>query len=134
MTNETLGLLPSCWRSFRALPLWVQIWVAFILMPMNMASIAFLSEPGGVLVAVLAISAMILNLPVMIADRGFSKLMAVPHLLPWTILVIYLIGWRPDGSDHYDLYLSALLVTNMISLAFDYPDAWRWLKGDRDVA
>lgn len=128
------GLILACWRSYRALPLWVQIWTALILMPMNLASLTFLQQDGGVLVAILAISAMILNLPVLIRDRGFSKFMAVPHLIPWTVLVIYLVGWRPEGDATYTLYLQALVITNVIALAFDYVDAVAWLKGNRKVA
>ncbi|GEM_PF-6842847 len=32
------------------------------------------------------------------------------------------------------LPLWVLLVVNGVSLAFDIPDAWKWLNGDRRVA
>ncbi len=128
------NILMDCWKSFRALPAWVQIWVMFLLMPINMASILFISEPKGLLIAFLANIAMMLNLPVMLYDRGFSKLMAVPHLIPWTILVAILIFYRPEASGMYDTYLTVLLGANIISLLFDYPDAWTWLNGNRSVA
>ncbi|MEE9375150.1 MAG: hypothetical protein V3V04_02315 [Rhizobiaceae bacterium] len=128
------NILMDCWNSFRALPTWVQIWVMFFLMPINMASILFISEPKGLLIAFLANIAMMLNLPVMLYDRGFSKLMAIPHIIPWTILVIVLIFYRPEASGMYDTYLTVLLGANIISLLFDYPDAWAWLSGNRSVA
>lgn len=127
-------MLAEIWKSFRALPAWVQIWVAFLLVPINMAAMFFLNEPSGVWIAVLAIGAMMLNLPIMLHDRGFSKMMALPHLVPWTILVLWIALARPVGSAAYDIYLWVLLVTNVISLAFDYSDAAKWLHGDRTPA
>ena len=97
-----------------------------------MASLFFLQEPGGIWVAALANLAMILNLPVMLYDRGFSKLMAFPHLIPWTLLVVLLIFRRPEVTGAYDTYLGILLGANTLSLLFDYPDAWRWLRGQRE--
>lgn len=127
-------MLTEIWKSFRAMPAWVQIWVAFLLVPINMASIFFVDQPSGVWIAILAIGAMVLNMPVMLYDRGFSKLMAFPHLAPWTILVVWIVFTRPIGSEAYDTYLWILLVTNIISLVFDYPDALKWLKGSREPA
>ncbi len=132
--HSSNSLLTDCLQSYRALPIWVQIWVMFILMPMNMASLYFIGEPMGLWVAFLANIAMMMNLPVMIRDRGFSKLMAVPHLIPWIALVALLLLWRPDVTGLYDWYLTALLITNIISLFFDIPDAISWFGGSREVA
>ena len=33
------NLIAEIWQSFRSLPGWVQIWVAFLLVPVNMASL-----------------------------------------------------------------------------------------------
>lgn len=122
------------WRSFRSLPAWVQIWVAFLLVPINMTAVFFLDQPSGIWIAVLAIGAMMMNLPIMVYDRGFSKLMAFPHLVPWTILVLWIAFARPAGSAAYDTYLWVLLAINVISLGFDFPDAAKWLQGDREPA
>lgn len=132
--NSPYNLLTDCWTSFRAMPVWVQIWVACLLVPINMASLFFLSEPMGIWVALLANIAMMLNLPVMLRDRGFSKAMALPHIIPWTILVALLIFARPEATGLYASYLIVLLIADTISLAFDYPDALKWLRGDRAVA
>ena len=137
MSNEMKvgsSVLVDCFKSFRALPGWVQFWVFFILMPINMASLAFLQEPGGILIAILANVAMMLNLPVMLYDRGFSKLMAFPHLIPWTALVVFIVFFRPETTGIYATFLWVLLGTNVISLLFDYPDAMSWLRGSREVA
>lgn len=127
-------MLQQIWKSFRALPGWVQIWVAFILAPVNMATIFFINEPGGLLIAGLANVAMMMNMPVMMRERGFSKLMGLPHLIPWTILVYILLFNRPLAEGVYDTFLWVLLITNVISLMFDYPDTVRWLRGERKIA
>lgn len=127
-------MIKDIWSSFRSLPAWVQIWVAFILAPVNMATLLFINQPGGLLVAGLANLAMMLNMPVMLRERGFSKLMGLPHLIPWTILVYILAFQRPAAEGLYDTFLTVLLITNTISLLFDYPDTLRWFLGDRAVA
>lgn len=127
-------MIAEIWHSFQSLPLAVRLWMALVLMPVNLLSLYFVSEPWGLWVAMLAISAMAMNLPVLIVERGFSKLMAIPHLLPWTLLVIGIFWLRPEGTEPYGLYLWVLAGVNIVSLYFDYPDSYRWLKGDRAVA
>ena len=129
-----MALIVDIWRSFRALPAWVQVWVALILVPVNAASLLFLGQPGALWVAILAVGAMLANLPIMLAERGFSKRMALPHLPFWTVLVIWLAVARPGATGAYAVYLWLLLAVDLISLGFDYPDAWKWWKGDRKVA
>ncbi|MEH6477563.1 MAG: hypothetical protein V7727_17860 [Sneathiella sp.] len=124
----------ALWHSFRSLPGWVQIWMMIFLMPINMVSLFFLTEPLGYWIAFLANIGMILNLPVMLWYRGFSKAMALPHLIPWTALVILIAIYRPVASGAYDIYLWILLATNVMSLIFDYRDALHWFRGDRNVA
>ena len=133
-TTPKSNLFIEIWNSFRALPLWVQLWMVVILMPINFASLFFLGEPQGGLIAFLAIFGMLPNMVIMIYDRGLSKLMAFPHLIPWTAILILVGFFHPDGSETYSLYLWALAAINAISLSFDYPDAWKWLKGDRSIA
>ena len=102
--------------------------------PVNMAAIFFINQPSGLWIAILAIGAIAMNVPVMVYDRGFSKLMAFPHLIPWTILVLWLVFARPDGSATYWTYLWMLLIIDLISLGFDVPDTRKWWKGDREAA
>ena len=128
------SLLTDIFISIKSLPTWVIIWVFVWLVPVNLASLFFLKEPMGIWVAVLANLGMLPNIFVMVNDRGVSKLMSIPHLLPWTLLVALILIWRPEGSSTYNIYLMVLLVTNTISLIFDYPDSFKWFKGDRSVA
>ena len=126
--QKQTGRLEHIWRSFFNLPTWVQIWMMFILGPINLATLAFLNQPSGVLIAVLAMSGMIITVSIVIATGGFSKLAAAGHVLPWTPLVLMLIFARPDGTSVYQTFLTALLVINLISLAFDFNDLRIWLK------
>ncbi|MEP3246909.1 MAG: hypothetical protein ABJN40_00775 [Sneathiella sp.] len=125
------------YRSFRRLPLWVQIWVVFWLAPMNMGGLFFLDHTLGLGIAVLGIVGMLPNMIIIVVERGFSPTMALPHLIPWTLLVLWLIivmtgEDAPDGS--IALYIWALIVTDILSLFFDYRDSFHWLKGKRDIA
>ena len=130
-----MNLIRDIWASFRRLPGWVRIWVALILVPVNMAALAFVAQPGGWLVAMLAIGGMMPNLVIMIHERGLSKAMALPHLVIWTPLVVIIgqmvLNQCPPG---FRSYLWLLLAVDLVSLGFDFPDAWKWWKGDRAVA
>ncbi|PHQ95462.1 MAG: hypothetical protein COB39_12970 [Marinosulfonomonas sp.] len=86
-----------------------------ILVPVNMASSFFIYENMGLLVALLAIGGM------------------TPNLVIWIPLVIFLI-WivqTPWAEGQYLAYLWLLLAVDALSLAFDIPDTWKWMKGDR---
>ncbi|MDQ7080302.1 MAG: hypothetical protein Q9M41_06495 [Paracoccaceae bacterium] len=131
-------MITDIWKSFRAMPLWVQIWVALILVPVNMASLFFVGQKWGAGIAVAAVGAMMLNLPIMLAERGLSKAMALPHVIIWgplLVAVAWLLATGNSGLDPaFAAYLRVLLVVNLISLAFDLRDTALWLKGDRAVA
>lgn len=116
-----------------ALPKWVKFWMMFILGPVNMASLLFLTEPSGVLVAALVLSGVALSVAPVFFIRGFSKALAPGHLVPWTLLIGLIVFARPEGSAAYGTYLNILLVVNGFSLGFDYLDSYKWLKGDRAV-
>lgn len=126
-------MLAEVWNSFRRLPLWVQVWVGLILMPANLLPLAFLGAPLGGWVAVLSVGGMALNLPIMIAARGFSRAMALPHLVLWTPLLALMGGLLVSGTatGGYAVLLGALFVIDAVSLAFDVRDARLWLGGAR---
>lgn len=119
------------------MPLWVQLWVAGILVPVNMATLLFWSEPLGLWVAALAVGGMLPNMVILAVERGFSKAMAFPHILIWTPLLIVVIALLDDPaliSEGNWRFLWVLLGVNIISLGFDFTDGWKWWKGDREVA
>lgn len=131
-----MARLAAAWASFRRLPGWVQVWVVLILVPVNLAPLAFLGWPGVGLVAVLSVGGMLPNAVLIWVERGFSRAMALSHVLIWTPLVA-LLAWRLWGGVEDPalawLYLAVLLV-DALSLGFDWVDAWRWWRGDRAVA
>lgn len=130
-------MILNIWNSFRRLPVWVQIWVGLILIPVNLLPLAFLSEPRAGLIAGLAVGGMAFNLPILLREQGLSKAMAIPHLLLWTPLVVVVFRQLRNGGDMaaaYTTVLAVLLVVDGISLAFDFVDALKWWRGDRAIA
>ncbi|MBQ0713984.1 MAG: hypothetical protein KBT61_06485 [Paraperlucidibaca sp.] len=126
------NVIKEIYFSFSALPLWVQVWVALILVPINFASLLFISEPNGKIIAFLSLIAIAPNIIIIFYEKGFSKLMALPHIIPWLLLVGLILA-TPLIDGEYKSYLYVLATINTISLIFDIPDAIKWFKGDRDV-
>lgn len=123
--------------SFRRLPLWVQLWVALVLVPVNLASLTLAGYPGGRLLAALAVGALLVNGAIMLAERGFSRAMALPHILLWTPLlgvILWMLHAFAGLPPPARAYLWALLAVDLVSLGFDLPDALKWWRGARGVA
>jgi hypothetical protein len=122
-------MIKDIYSSFRLLPTWVQVWIALILVPVNAAAILFTAHPYGPVVALLAIFGMAANLIPMVRDREFGSIMALPHLLLWTplVLIILFVALPNTPTGGFRTYLYILLIVDVISLAFDYPDAWKWI-------
>ena len=128
-------MLTDIWNSVRALPTWVKIWMLF-LGPLNALTILFLDQPNGPLIAFLAYAGMFFLGVLAIFQRGLSKAGSIPHVIFWTPLVGFIIGWFISGgpaAEPYRTFLIILLITNLISLAFDYVDTFKWLRGDREI-
>ncbi|MEM7303170.1 MAG: hypothetical protein AAF468_18975 [Pseudomonadota bacterium] len=115
-------------QSHNALPNWVKIWMNFILGPVNLATLAFLSEPSGALIAALAIGGMFLTVAIVFASGEFTKAAGIGHVVAWTPLIFMLTFARPEGSAIYQTFLTVLLVINVIALAFDYNDVRIWIQ------
>ena len=131
-----MQLPTEIWQSFRRMPRWVQIWVAFILVPVNISSVVLAHSPGGILIAVLAIGGLLPNVALMFLQRGFSRAMAPSHVALWTPLVVILwqelVGGQGLGSAACT-HLAILLTVDLVSLGFDFPDTIRWIRGQRDI-
>ena len=127
-----MSVAVEMWESFRRLPLWVQVWMTLLLVPVNVATLAFLGGSNGVLLAVLAIAGMAFNMPIMVSQGGMSKLMALPHLIFWIpLLVVALITLFGDAGSGQRVFLVVLIVIDAVSLAFDVRDFAHWRNGDR---
>lgn len=122
------NLILDILASLKSQPVWVLIWVMAWLLPVNIASLFFMSEPLGLWVAVLASLGYLLNLPILMKYRGFTPVMAVPHVLAWVPLIILILVMRPEGTGLYGAFLITLVITNIISLAFDIPDTIKVLR------
>jgi len=129
-----ISSLVDIWTSFLAMPLWVQVWVAAILFPTNLASFFFLGESLGIIVALLCTAGWLPNIFILFYEKGFSNLMALPHILPWAAIIVLVCTMTPSLTDSFGIYLWLVTGINAISLAFDIPDAYRWLRGERDVS
>ena len=130
-------LIRDIWSSLRALPLWVQIWVFVILVPVNCAAILFLGAPYGVAVAMLAIGGMFPNAILIVVERGFSKAMSLSHLLLWgplIALLVWILVADAALSEGFRRFIWLLLFVDAISLVFDVPESLKWQRGDRKVA
>ena len=67
----------------------------------------------------------------------FSRAMALPHVVIWTPLVIlltYLLTGETAFDGAYRSFLILLVAVDAVSLGFDYVDAVKWWKGERDIA
>lgn len=131
--------MQDIWKSYRSLPLWVQIWVALILVPVNAAAFFLLDTWLGVAAAIAAAFVVLTNAPILWVCRGMSRLMSVPHVFAWLPLQILIplrlagmVGSGPVSGAEW-VFGIILFVINGISLVFDVVDSWRWLRGEREV-
>lgn len=124
------------WSSFRRLPVWVQLWMALWLGPVNMAPLLFLDQPYALWVAALSVGGMLPNIWILHRERGFSGKLALPHVIFWSPLVLLLavLLRSPEVSGAYRALLWILLITDMISLGFDLRECWHWWRGKRGIS
>lgn len=131
--------LIQVWTSFRHLPSWVQLWLGIILVPANAASLLLLDTPSGTWAAWAGLFVIATNIPIMLRDRGMSRLMALPHLLAWVPLHLALVVRLNGGVASIPLsaaeqaFAIMILIINGVSLTFDVTDTWRWCRGERSV-
>ena len=123
--------LVDIWAWFLAMPLWVQMWVALILFPANLASFFFLDEQFGIIVMLPCTAWWLPNIFILVYEKGFSNLMALPHILPWAALIVLVCTMTPSLTDSFGIYLWLVTGINAISLAFDIPHAYHLLRRER---
>lgn len=123
-------------KSFFALPLWVVLWISLFLVTANFASLWFLHTTTGFWVALLGAGAILINLIIVWINRGFSRVLAIPHVILWVPLQIILIKSIPalDLASMEHTLCMVVLWVNGISLLFDAADTWRWCRGERAIA
>lgn len=124
------------WLSFRRLPLWVQVWMALVLVPVNLLSFLVLEYQAAQMVALAAVLALGSNMLLLYRYEGFSRAMALPHLVFWgplQILLLMRVLQTPAPDSGEVLFICLVLLVNGISLIFDLLDTWRWWQGERQV-
>jgi hypothetical protein len=134
LTMSSMNRWQSIWRSYPALPLWVQLWVCVLVVP-NVAAFAFLHTEIGIWTAIAIVVFGVINLPTIYVQRGFSRLLSFPHFI-WAPLIVFIAVRLSSAApiDSGELWLGlAVLIVNLISLVFDVLDAGRWLRGQRDI-
>lgn len=135
---------PSVWaeigHSWMGLKTWVKYWL-FWLNAVFLAALALPPQPlrWWILLAYVAAGGCLL--PIMLVQRGLSRLLGVGHLLPWIPLLIYLslrMGSsaagpqiRANTDPAVFSYVIVLMITLEICLGFDLVDVVRWFRGER---
>lgn len=132
------ALVKRTYVSWTRLPVWVLVWVFLFLGPVNAAPFFMLDTNTGKAAAIAAGFVMVTNCYLMIANGGVSKVMAIPHLMAWIPLVVYLLwlliagGSIVAGSSEFWLAL-LLVLFNGISIGFDFYDTQQWRIGNRAI-
>ena len=111
-------------RDLAKQPRWVFVWVNF-LMFVNMASLAFWSEPLAKLVfVVFMVSGGWMML--LYSRFGMARILGLGHVF-WLALLPYLLLRLPALTGDFRNYVVVLSVTIAISLAFDIVDVYRYV-------
>ncbi|GAD64989.1 MULTISPECIES: hypothetical protein [Pseudomonadaceae] len=134
--NRFVEINRQLWLSFRRLPLWVQVWMALVLVPVNLLSFLVLEYQAAQMVALAAVLALGSNMLLLYRYAGFSRAMALPHLVVWgplQILLLMRVLQTPAPDAGEVMFIGLVLLVNGISLIFDLLDTWRWWQGERQV-
>jgi hypothetical protein len=109
-------------------PAWVAGWV-FVLMVINMAGLAFWSEPlAKLILVVFMLSAMLMM--GLYRVFGFERILGLGHVF-WIPLLGYLIVQLQHIEGLFAGYLVVLSLAIGISLLFDIRDVWSYLSSKR---
>jgi len=106
-------------------PVWIPLWFA-VLMAVNLASLAFWSEPlAQIVFIVFMVSSTLMML--LYSIFGFEKILGVGHVL-WIPLLAYILIEISATTGAFNLYLIVLSVSLTISLVFDISDVWQYFS------
>ena len=85
-------------RSLFSLPIWVIIWMLFLLIPANLAGLLMLDTASGRWIALLGTVGLLVNLVPVLVNGGFSRVLAIAHLFFWLPLELILLS--PVATVH----------------------------------
>jgi hypothetical protein len=140
--RHSTGIWRSIGRSWLALKTWVKVW----LLVLNLVFLFALQLPRSPLRAWVVYSylaAGICLLPIMVRQRGLTRLLGVGHLVPWLPLLAYLVLRVSSALAGPQLtlanaplefaYVVVLLDALVVCLTFDVYDVYRYARGERFV-
>lgn len=110
--------------------------MALVLVPVNLLSFLVLDYQAAQMVALAAVLALGSNMLLLYRYVGFSRVMALPHLVFWgalQVLLVMRVLQNPAPGAGEVLFICLVLLVNGISLIFDLLDTWRWWQGERQV-
>ncbi|MDA4845378.1 hypothetical protein [Hoeflea poritis] len=105
------------------------------LIPANLSGFLLLDTVSGRWIAALGGGALAVNTVIVLVQGGFSRLLAIPHLIFWAPLEIILITlyFMTEMTPMESTVVAGVVVINGISLLFDAHDTLRWVRGERSV-
>ena len=117
-------------------PAWVGYWLKWLMFGAVFLPISLLIWRETRILGVLTVLAAVLSgfgVYFMYGNMGFTKLLGLPHIIVWTPLVFYMLSLLRGGKvpKIARVIMMVVLATILISLAFDYSDAVRYLLGER---
>lgn len=123
--------------SYRRLPMWMRLWIALVLIPVNAAGFFMLHTASGHVVAWAGAFVLATNGITLWHYASLNRALALPHLLAWVplqaLLVARLIGgWGPDALEWDEWLLAVVVLTvNSVALFFDTVASLRWWRDRR---
>ena len=113
-------------------PLWLQVWVGWMVVVNILGAIMFISRQEAKWVLV-AMAGNIVLMNWLFAVYGYQRILGLAHVVFWTPLVIYLWRRRPHWKVETlgGKWIALLFTTNLVSLVIDYLDVARYLAGER---
>jgi hypothetical protein len=111
---------------------WV-LWLSTVMLAAPLLLLVFRDTRRDGIVGLAAALAVMVSMQWLYTQVGFVRLLGLPHVVIWTPLALYLLvrlrGGRMPALARVVTW--ALLLSIVVSLAFDYIDVIRWLLGER---
>jgi uncharacterized membrane protein YeaQ/YmgE (transglycosylase-associated protein family) len=132
----TLGNRMTLQEAIAQQPAWIGYWLNWLLFASFILPLALLIWRQSRIAAIAAIVAGVagaFGTGWLYDKMGYVKLLGLPHIVVWTPLAIYLVRQirRADMPKWPRWIIGVVLASILISLAFDYTDALRYLLGER---
>lgn len=117
-------------------PVWLQVWVNILFLGAFVLPLALLIWKPSRIAGLVTAAASILaagGVYWIYGQLGYVRLLGLPHILFWTPLVFWLRHQqaRPDMPVWPRRIILTVCAVIVVSLAFEYADAVRYLLGER---